>query len=59
MNIIVVTIISILSLFNLSDNNDMDKVVIDALMNSDAKRLSNLFTSSIKISILKEEQIAK
>jgi ribosomal protein S17E len=58
MNIIVVTIISILSLFNLSDNNDMDKVVLDALMNSDAKRLSNLFTSSIKISILKDEQIA-
>ncbi len=58
MNIIVVTIISIFSLFNLSDNNDMDKVVLDALMNSDAKRLSNLFTSSIKISILKDEQIA-
>jgi hypothetical protein len=58
MNILVVTILSIFSLFNLSENNDIDKVVLDALKNTDAKRLSSLFTSSIKVSILNNEQIA-
>jgi len=58
MNILVVTLISILSLFSYTDNSEMDKIIFQALKNGDAKILSSYFTSSIKLSIHNEDQIA-
>ncbi|MGN0001871.1 MAG: DUF4783 domain-containing protein [Sphingobacterium composti] len=46
------------SLFNVSDSGEIDKSVLTALEKGDAKELSKFFTSSIKISIHKNDQIA-
>lgn len=59
MNILVVTIISLLSLFSSdTESSEMDKTMLHALKNGNAKVLSSYFTSSIKLSIQKEDQIA-
>lgn len=58
MNILVVTIISILSFFSETDQSEMDKAIMHALKNGNAKELSSYFTSSIKLSIHNEDQIA-
>lgn len=58
MNILVYTLISILSIFNFSDNNEIEKSVLNALKNGNAKELSTFFTSSLKVSIHNEQQIA-
>lgn len=58
MSITLNIIFLVFSLFNVSDSGEIDKSVLTALEKGDAKELSKFFTSSIKISIHKNDQIA-
>lgn len=58
MSIILNIVFTIFSLFSSYDSSEIDKSVALALKKGNAKELSKLFTSSIKLSIHKGEQIA-
>ena len=55
---ILYVLIFILSVFDTSNFREIDKMIGNALRNGDAKELSKFFTSSVKISIHRNVQIA-
>lgn len=58
MNTVLYVLFFVLSVFGSSDLREIDKTIGAALKNADAKELSKHFTSSVKLSIYRDEQIA-
>ncbi|MCA5003677.1 DUF4783 domain-containing protein [Sphingobacterium bovistauri] len=58
MKLLIYIYISIFSIFSFSETSDIEKYITSAFKKGDAKTISRYFTSSVKVSIERNEQIA-